>query len=131
MGRAMAEALEAAAAVAWVRGRDPGVGRGSGGGIGGGVYRLGGGISAPRVVYAPDPEYSEEARKAKYQGTLVLWLIVGSDGRPGEIRVARSLGMGLDEKAIEAVKIWRFEPARKDGKPVAVQINVEVRFRLY
>ena len=57
--------------------------------------------------------------------------LVAADGRPRDIRVARSLGMGLDEKAIEAVRTWRFEPARKDGNPVAVQINVEVSFRLY
>jgi protein TonB len=112
-------------------GTGPGVGEGRGGGVGGGVFRVGGGVSAPRVVYQPDPEYSEEARKAKYQGTCVLWLVVGPDGRPRDIRVARSLGLGLDEKAIEAVKTWKFEPAMKDGKPVAVQINVEVSFRLY
>lgn len=112
-------------------GRGPGVGPGQGGGIGGGLYRVGGGVSAPRTLYAPDPEYSEEARKAKYQGTVVLWMVVGADGRPRDIRVARTLGMGLDEKALEAVRTWRFEPARKDGQPVAVQINVEVIFRLY
>ncbi len=112
-------------------GRGPGVGPGYGGGIGGGIYRVGGGVSAPRALYAPDPEYSEEARKAKYQGTVVLWVIVGPDGRPHDIRVQRSVGMGLDEKAIEAVRTWKFEPARKDGQPVAVQINVEVNFRLY
>jgi protein TonB len=112
-------------------GTGPGVGEGRGGGVGGGVFRVGGGVSAPRVTYQPDPEYSEEARKAKYQGTCVLWLVVGPDGKPRDIRVARSLGLGLDEKAIEAVKTWKFEPAMKDGKPVAVQINVEVSFRLY
>jgi len=112
-------------------GRGPGVGPGSGGGIGGGVYRIGGGVSAPRLIYGPDPEFSEEARKAKYQGTVVLWVIVGTDGRTHEIRVQRSLGMGLDEKAMEAVRVWRFEPARKNGQPVAVQVNVEVNFRLY
>src|SRR5437016_1040413 len=112
-------------------GRGPGVGPGYGGGIGGGVYRVGGGISAPRALYAPDPEYSEEARKAKYQGTVVLWVIVGADGRPHEVRIQRSVGMGLDEKATQAVRLWRFEPARRDGEPVAVQINVEVNFRLY
>jgi len=112
-------------------GEGPGVGPGRGGGIGGGVFRVGGGVSAPRVIYQPDPEYSEEARKAKYQGTCVLWLVVGPDGRPRDIKVARTLGLGLDEKAIEAVKTWKFEPAMKDGKPVAVQINVEVSFRLY
>jgi protein TonB len=112
-------------------GRGPGVGPGWGGGIGGGAYRVGGGVSAPRATFAPDPEYSEEARKAKYQGTVVLWVVVGPDGRPHDIRVQRTLGMGLDEKAIEAVRQWKFEPARKDGAPVAVQINVEVNFRLY
>lgn len=112
-------------------GRGPGVGPGWGGGIGGGAYRVGGGVSAPRAVYAPDPEYSEEARKAKYQGTVVLWVEVGPDGRPRQIRVQRTLGMGLDEKAMEAVRTWKFEPARLNGLPVAVQINVEVNFRLY
>jgi TonB family protein len=109
----------------------PGVGPGRGGGIGGGVFRVGGGVSAPKAIYAPDPEYSEEARKAKYQGTCVLGLVVGPDGRPRDIHVLRSLGLGLDEKAMEAVKNWRFEPAMKDNKPVAVQISVEVDFRLY
>ncbi len=112
-------------------GRGPGVGPGWGGGYGGGAYRVGGGVSAPRVLSQPDPEYSEEARKAKYQGTVVLWVVVGSDGKTHEIRVQRSLGMGLDEKAMEAVRTWRFDPAKKDGQPVAVQINVEVNFRLY
>lgn len=112
-------------------GRGPGVGPGWGGGIGGGPYRVGGGVSAPKPIFTPDPEYSEEARKAKYQGVVVLWLVIGSDGHPREIRVARPLGMGLDEKAVEAVRTWRFEPARKDGQPVAVVMNVEVTFRLY
>ena len=108
-----------------------GLGRGEGMGFGGGPYRVGGGIQAPRAIESPDPEYSEEARKAKYQGVVVLWLVVGPDGRPKNIKVERPLGMGLDQKAIEAVQRWRFEPATKDGKPVAVQINVEVNFRLY
>ena len=112
-------------------GRGPGVGPGSGGGIGGGAYRVGGGVTAPRAIYAPEPEFSEEARKTKHQGTAVLWLIVGTDGRPREISVVQSLGMGLDEKAIEALRRWRFEPGRKDGIPVAVQVNVEVNFHLY
>lgn len=112
-------------------GRGAGVGPGYGGGIGGGYYRVGGGVSAPRVLYQPDPEYSDEARKAKYQGTVVLWCVVGPDGRVRDVRVQRSLGMGLDEKAIEAVRTWKFDPARKDGSPVPVAINVEVNFRLY
>jgi protein TonB len=108
-----------------------GFGPGSGGGTGGGVFKVGGGVSAPKAIYSPDPEYSEEARKVKHMGTVVLWLVVGPDGKPRDIRVARTLGLGLDEKAIEAVKNWRFEPALKDGKPVAVQVNVEVNFHLY
>jgi len=112
-------------------GEGPGFGPGHGGGTGGGAFHVGGGVSAPKQIYAPDPEYSEEARKVKHMGTVVLWLIVGSDGKPRDIRVARTLGLGLDEKAIEAVKTWIFEPAYKDGKPVAVQINVEVNFHLY
>jgi periplasmic protein TonB len=112
-------------------GEGPGFGPGHGGGAGGGAYRVGGGVSAPKAIYAPDPEYSEEARKVKHMGTVVLWLVVGPDGKPRDIRVLRTLGLGLDEKAIEAVKNWRFEPAMKDGKPVSVQINVEVNFHLY
>lgn len=112
-------------------GHGPGVGAGSGGGFGGGVYKVGGGISAPTAISAPDPDYTEEARRAKKQGTCVLWLIVDSGGHPRDIRVARGLGFGLDAKAVEAVKQWRFQPALKDGRPVDVQISVEVEFHLY
>jgi periplasmic protein TonB len=112
-------------------GNGRGLGPGSGAGTGDGIFRVGGGVSPPRPTFAPDPEYSEEARKAKYQGTVVLFLVVGPDGRPRDIKLARSLGMGLDEKAIEAVRQWRFEPAKKDGRAVAVGINVEVNFNLY
>jgi periplasmic protein TonB len=112
-------------------GHGPGVGAGSGGGIGGGVFKVGGGISAPQALSTPDPEYTEEARNAKTQGTCILWLIVDDQGRPRDIRVVRGLGMGLDAKAIEAVKQWKFQPALKDGRPVNVQISVEVGFRLY
>ncbi len=112
-------------------GEGPGVGPGRGGGIGGGIFKVGGGVSAPKALQTPDPEYSEEARKAKYQGTVVLWLVVDPNGNPQQVKVARSLGMGLDQKAVEAVRHWKFEPAMKDGRPVAVQINVEVNFRLY
>jgi protein TonB len=112
-------------------GHGPGFGPGEGGGTGGGVFRVGGGVSPPRPIYKPDPEFSEEARKAKYQGVCTLGMIVGVDGRPSNIKVLGSLGMGLDEKAIEAVKNWRFEPGMKDGHPVATQIAVEVDFHLY
>ncbi len=109
----------------------PGSGPGAGPGSGGGIYVAGGGVTAPRVLYDPDPEFSDEARKAKYQGTVLLWLIVGADGRAHDIKVARSLGMGLDEKAIAAVQTWRFEPGKLNGTPVSVQVNVAVNFRLY
>jgi len=86
---------------------------------------------APAWARAKAAALVEEARKAKYQGTCTLGLIVGTDGRPSNIRVLSSLGMGLDEKAIEAVKNWKFEPAMKDGHPVRVEIAVEVDFHLY
>jgi TonB family protein len=112
-------------------GRGPGVGAGVGGGYGGGIYTLGNGVSAPRAIYDPEPQYSEEARKAKFQGAVILAIIVGADGRAHDVKIARSLGMGLDEKAIEAVKQWRFLPAMKDGQPVSVLVNVEVDFRVF
>jgi len=93
--------------------------------------RVGGNVTAPRAIYAPQPEFSEAARKAGYQGICLLSLIVGADGKPRDINVVRKLGMQLDEKAVEAVRNWTFEPARKDGKPVAVQVEVEVSFHLY
>jgi TonB family protein len=112
-------------------GKGPGVGPGSNGGYGGGPFRPSDRITAPRAIYNPEPEYSDEARRVKHQGVVVLSLIVDPQGQARNIRVARSLGMGLDEKAIEAVRTWRFAPGMKDGTPVAVQVNVEVYFRLY
>jgi periplasmic protein TonB len=112
-------------------GHGAGVGPGTGGGIGGGVFKVGGGISAPQAVSTPDPEYTEEARTAKTQGTCTLWLIVDAAGHPRDIRVIHGLGFGLDAKAMDAVRQWRFDPALKDGKPVNVQISVEVEFRLF
>jgi TonB family protein len=107
-----------------------GVGPGEGGGFGGGVYRIGGSVSAPTLVFKKEPEYSEEARKAKYQGTVILYVEVDASGHPNNIRVQRSLGLGLDEKAIEAVRQWRFKPGYKDGRPVTVAATIEVNFRL-
>jgi protein TonB len=112
-------------------GHGAGVGAGSGGGIGGGVFRVGSGISAPQAILTPDPEYTEEARRTKTQGTCTLMLIVDAAGRPRDIRVVHGLGFGLDAKAMEAVQRWRFDPALKDGKPVTVQISIEVEFKLY
>jgi len=110
-----------------------GIGTGHGGGVGDGTsaYRVGGGVSAPHAIYDPEPEYSDEARQAKYQGTVMLWVVVGANGRPRDIRVQRSLGMGLDEKAVEAVRGWKFAPGMKDNQPVDVQVNIEVVFHLF
>lgn len=112
-------------------GNGRGVGPGEGMGMGGGAYRPGMGASLPRGIYTPDPEFSEEARKAKYQGVCTLMIVVTPDGRATNIRVVNSLGMGLDEKAIEAVKTWKFDPAKKDGKAVPFELAVEVDFHLY
>ncbi len=111
-------------------GKGPGVGPGSGGGYGGGVFKIGGGVSAPVATFKPEPEYSEEARKAKYQGEVWLSVVVDEKGVPQDIKVTRKLGLGLDEKAIEAVRKWRFKPGMKDGKPVAVQATIAVSFHL-
>jgi TonB family protein len=108
----------------------PGSGGGIGSGSGGGVFRGGGGVSAPSVLYKVEPEYSEEARKAHYQGTVVLYVEVDGTGHPSKLSVVRSLGLGLDEKAIEAVRKWRFRPGYRDGHPVTVAATIEVNFRL-
>ena len=94
------------------------------------VFHVGGSITPPRTVYSPEPQYTEQARKANLQGTCTLGLIVEKDGHPRNIRVLKGIGMGLDENAIEAVKTWKFEPAIKDGQPVRVEIAVEVSFHL-
>jgi TonB family protein len=111
-------------------GSGDGYGPGTGGGTGGGVFRIGRDVSAPVLVSKVEPEYSEEARKAKYSGTVLLSLIIDERGLPRDIKVVRPLGLGLDEKAIEAVRKWRFRPALKAGQPVAVSASVEVAFRL-
>jgi protein TonB len=112
-------------------GRGRGVGPGDEAGTGDGTFRVGKGVTPPRVIYQTDPEFSEEARKAKYQGNCVLGLVVDSSGHPTNIRILNALGMGLDQKAIESVKNWKFEPGKKDGHDVAVEIAVEVDFHLY
>jgi periplasmic protein TonB len=111
-------------------GNGGGFGPGSGGGVGGGAFRVGGGVSAPVLLSKVEPEYSEEARKAKFQGTVLLYIEVDPSGRAVNVRVVRSLGLGLDEKAVEAVKKWKFKPGYKNGQPVTVQATIEVNFRL-
>jgi len=107
-----------------------GYGPGSDGGFGGGAFKVGNGVTAPVVLYKKEPEYSEEARKAKYQGTVVLYIEVDPSGRAVNPKVVRSLGLGLDEKALEAVRQWKFKPGYKDGRPVTVAATIEVNFRL-
>jgi TonB family protein len=111
-------------------GNGDGFGNGNGGGSGGGAYRIGGDVSAPVLVSKVEPEYSEEARKAKYSGEVLLSIVVDANGVPRDIHVIRPLGLGLDEKAIEAVMKWRFRPGLKGGRAVATQAQVIVNFRL-
>jgi periplasmic protein TonB len=118
-----------------------GVGSGNGGGVGpgnqwgtGGGYPSAGhnGYGQPDCLYCPTPQFSDEAVKSKYQGTVLLIAVITPDGRAIDIHVAKGLGLGLDEKAVEAVKNWRFRPATgPDNKPAAVQTTIEVTFRLY
>jgi periplasmic protein TonB len=112
-------------------GNGAGFGPGQGAGFGGGAYSVGGGVTAPVAIYQPEPSYSEEARKAKYQGTVVLWIVVDTQGNVTDERVVKPLGMGLDEKALEAVKTWKFKPGERNGTPVPVRVAVEVSFRLF
>jgi TonB family protein len=109
-------------------GDGPGFGPGSGGGITG--LGRGGAVTAPALVYKIEPEYSEQARKAKYQGTVVLSIEVDEDGKPRAFHVVQGLGLGLDEKAIEAVSRWKFRPAYRDGRAVTAPATIEVNFRL-
>jgi protein TonB len=107
-----------------------GIGVGFGGSFGGAAYAIGAGVSAPSIIHKVEPEYSEEARKAKWQGTVTLSVIVDQTGHPRDIKVAQALGLGLDQKAIEAVEKWLFKPGLKDGKPVAVYATIQVTFHL-
>jgi len=112
-------------------GKGGGLGPGEGGGAGGGVYSVGGGVSPPIPIYKPEPPYSEEARKAKYQGVVVLSIVVDAQGGVDDVQIVKPLGLGLDEKAEETVKTWKFKPALRNGLPVPVRVLVEVTFRLF
>jgi len=112
-------------------GSGTGLGPGSGGNYGGGVKHIGGGVSAPVVIYQVEPEFSEEARKAKAAGNVLVNLWVDEQGRPQHVHVLRGVGMGLDEKAVEAVKQYKFRPAMEGGKPVLVELNIEVNFQIF
>ena len=94
------------------------------------LAEVGGGASAPVPIYKPEPQYTKQALKAKLQGNVMLAVVVDVDGKAKNIQVVRSLGMGLDEKAVEVVATWRFKPGFKDGVPVPVKANIDVRFRM-
>jgi TonB family protein len=111
-------------------GEGGGLGPGKGGGFGGDVYRVGNGVTSPIPIYKPEPEYSEEARKAKYSGEVTLDVVIDAKGIPTNITVVHSLGLGLDEQAMKAVAQWRFKPGTLSGKPVAVRAQIAVNFRL-
>lgn len=112
-------------------GNGSGLGPGTGGNYGGGLRRVGGGVSSPEVIFKVEPEFSEEARKAKFMGVVTVNLIVDTKGLPQNVRVIRGVGMGLDEKALEAVRQYKFKPAMENGHPVPVQVNVEVNFQIF
>ena len=112
-------------------GSGSGFGHGSGGGYGGGLMSVGGGVSAPQVLHSVEPEFTDDARRANYQGSVSIKLIVDSQGNPQDVRLVSHLGMGLDEKAIEAVRQYKFRPAMYEGHAVSVQILVEVDFHLH
>ena len=111
-------------------GSGAGVGPGSGGGTGGGPYRPGSGIEAPRLLREVKADYSEDARQRSIQGDVVLEIVVRSDGTVGDVKVLKGLGAGLDQRAVQAVRQWRFAPARRLGSPVDVIVEISVEFKL-
>jgi len=111
-------------------GNGSGLGPGDTAGLGGGAYEVGGNVTAPIPIYEPDPPYSEEARKAKYSGVVVVKAIVDAQGNVLEPQIVKALGLGLDEKALETVRQWKFKPGLRNGVPVAVRIDIEITFRL-
>jgi TonB family protein len=111
-------------------GNGSGIGAGSGGGTGGGPYRAGSGITAPAIVREVKPDYTEEGRRRGVEGDVVLEIVVRADGAVGDVKLLRGLGSGLDQRAIESVRQWRFSPARRFGTPVDVLVEVAVEFKL-
>jgi TonB family protein len=113
-------------------GKGSGLGDGEGGGVGGGFYRPGNGVEGPRLIREVQPKYTNDAMRAKLQGVVELECVVLTNGTCGKVEVTRSLDptFGLDQQAIEAVKLWRFEPGRRLGQPVNVLVNIEITFTL-
>jgi TonB family protein len=111
-------------------GTGSGIGPGSGGGTGGGPYRPGAGITAPAIVREVKPDYTEEGRRRRIEGDVVVEIVVKSDGSVGNVKLLQGLGAGLDERAVEAVRQWRFSPARRYGTAVDVIVEVAMEFKL-
>jgi periplasmic protein TonB len=111
-------------------GEGTGVGPGSGGGTGGGVYRPGSGIEPPKLLQEVKPVYTEDARLRRLEGEVVMEIVVRRDGSVGDLRIIRGLGGGLNERALQAVRQWRFSPARRLASPVDVIVEVSVEFKL-
>jgi TonB family protein len=111
-------------------GTGSGIGPGSGGGTGGGPYRPGAGITPPSILREVRPDYTEEARRRGVEGDVVLEIVVRADGNVGDVKVLQGLGGGLDQRAVEAVRQWRFSPARRFGTPVDVMVEIAVEFKL-
>jgi len=111
-------------------GQGSGIGPGTGGGTGGGPFRPGSGIDPPQLLREVRPAYTDDARRRGIEGDVVLEIVVGRDGRVASLRVKSGLGAGLDQRAIEAVRQWRFSPARRQGQPVEVVVEVSVEFKL-
>jgi protein TonB len=112
-------------------GNGAGIGPGSGYNTGGGPVHIGGSVKAPVLVYSVEPEFSEEARKAKFSGDVQVYLWVDEQGIPSHVRIIRGVGMGLDEKALEAVRQYKFKPAMQNGKPVKVDLYINVNFQIF
>jgi periplasmic protein TonB len=112
------------------QGEGSGIGPGSGGGIGGGPYRPGSGINPPRLVREVKADYTEEARRRGLAGEVVMEIVVRRDGSVGDVKVLQGLGAGLNDRAVQAVRQWRFSPAERQGTPVDVIVEVSVEFRL-
>jgi protein TonB len=112
-------------------GNGNGMGPGSGGNTGGGVMHVGGGVRPPSVLFSVEPEFSEEARKAKFSGNVQVYLWIDEQGNPSHVKVVRGVGMGLDEKAVEAVRQYKFKPATQNGKPVKVDLYMDVNFQIF
>lgn len=112
------------------QGNGAGIGPGSGGGTGGGPYRPGAGITAPAILREVKPDYTEEGRRRQVEGDVVVEIVVRSDGSVGGVKLLQGLGAGLDQRAIDAVRQWRFSPAKRYGVPVDVMVEVAMEFKL-